>query len=194
MPPLKPFERMKISASRPSSRKFSAVAVSSPPPRWRFDRLQQRAALVLFHDRLERRRFQPGDRRQPLGDELAVAPVAAEDMVVRLERQRRADRRAFLADREMGRPLVDELDPGIGALRLEGAEHGLELADHHHVAEHAQQRCVAVALPFFRQRRRIGMNRDFGELQPGGLAHQQRIDKELFGHRRFRCLDICLLP
>ena len=188
MPPLKPFARMKISASRPNSRKFSAVAVSSPPPRCALDRPQQRAALVLFHDRLQRRRIQPGDRRQPLGDELAMAAVAAEDVVVGLQRQRRADRRAFLADREMRRPLVDVVDPGIAALRLEGAEHRLEFADDHHVAQHAQQRCIAVALPFFGQWRRIGVNRDIGELQPGGLAHQQGIDKELFGHREIHCL------
>ena len=104
------------------------------------------AALLHLHDVHEPPLVEPVDRRQALGDELAVAAVAAEDVVLGRKREGSADRRTFLADGKMGRALVGEFDSRIGAARLEVAEHRLELADDEHVAENAKEPGVAMTL------------------------------------------------
>ena len=70
-----------------------------------------------------------------------MAAMAAEDVVLRLQRQGRADGRRLLPDREMRRALVGIGDALVGAGRLEARQHGLELAHDHHVAEDGLQRC-----------------------------------------------------
>ena len=63
---------------------------------------QQIALLMRFHDAREILRREFGDGGQALGDELAMAPMAAENMVLRRERQRGTNGRALLAERKMG--------------------------------------------------------------------------------------------
>ena len=140
------------------------------------------AALLHLHDVHEPPLVEPVDGGQALGDELAVAPVAAEDMVLRGQRQGCADRGTLLADREMRRPLVGELDPRIGAARLEVAEHRLELADDEHVAEDAKKLRVAVPCAFFRDRRLVGVHRDGREDDLLAPAGDGRVDGQFLGH------------
>ena len=108
--------------------------------------------------------------------------MAAEDMVAGLERERRADRRAFVADREMRGPLVIVGDARIGAGRLQGAQHGLELADDHHVAERVDQGGVAAGRPFLRDRRPIGVDRNFRECEFRRAVQDVGIDEKGLGH------------
>ena len=125
---------------------------------------------------------QLGDGRQALGDEFAMAAVAAEDVVGRIERQRRADGRSLLADGEMRGPSIGEGDVLIAALGLEGAEHRLELADDHHVAEDLDQRLLAARLALFGKGPRIGMQRDLREGERAGFAEVLGRDGNGLGH------------
>ena len=165
MPPLKPFARMKISASRPNSRKASANSGVGFSADMTLDSPQKRSATKTLHHTQEFGPRQLVDRRESLGDEFAVTAMAAEDMVTGLERERRADRRSFVADREMRRPLVVMGDARIGARRLQGAQHDLELADDHHVTERVEQGGVAAGQPLLRDRRPIGVDGNFRECE-----------------------------
>ncbi len=65
--------------------------------------------------------------------------MRAEDVIVGRQRERHADRRRFLADREVRGTGVIVGDALVGALRLDLVEHGLELADGAHVLPDVQQ-------------------------------------------------------
>jgi hypothetical protein len=91
------------------------------------------AAQEALHDRLDPLGRQPPGRGQALGQDLAVAAVRAEDLVLRIERRALPHGRRLLADGEVGRAAVVVGDPAPGAGRLEGVEHALELADDDHV-------------------------------------------------------------
>ena len=126
------------------------------------------------------------DRRQALGDELAVAAMAAKDLVFGLERQRLADRGALLAEREMRGAFVGVGDVGIGAFGLERGEHRLELAHDQHVAQHLAQRRIAAGGALVGEGGGVGAQGDFGEGQAAGPAQGHRIDGERFGHGTFQ--------
>ena len=68
--------------------------------------------------------------------------MTAEDVVAGLESQCRPHTGALLAKREMRRSPVAVGDALIGALGLEGPEHGFELAHQHHVAQDVDQRRI----------------------------------------------------
>ena len=61
------------------------------------------------------------------------------------------DHRGFLPDGKVGGPEVIVGDPLVGALGLDGVEHGLELADDHHVAVGAHEGFLPVLLSFLLQ-------------------------------------------
>ena len=73
------------------------------------------------------------DGREALGQDLAVAPVAAEDVIVHRQEERLAHGGGFLADREVGGALVDIRDVAVLPLPLDLVQHGLEFADEDHV-------------------------------------------------------------
>ena len=171
MPPLKPVERMKISASSPKRRKASARRRSSGGRTWCSTARSGPSVLMLLHDAEERRLVEPFDRRQPLGDELAVTAVAAENVVLGAERQGSADGRAFLPDREVRRPAIGVLDPAIGAARLEFTEHRFEFAHDQHVAQHVDQEPIAAPRAFVGQRPGVGMHRNRGESDLPAFPH-----------------------
>ena len=165
-------------------------------PHMVLDRAQGPSVLMLLHDAEERRLVEPFDRRQALGDELAVAAVAAEDVVLGAERQGRADCGAFLPDREVRRPAISVLDPAIGAARLEFTEHRLEFAHDQHVAQHLDQEPIAAPRAFVGQRPGVGMHRNRGESDLPAFPHDLRIDAQLFRHscpRSVGRLYLCVL-
>ena len=146
------------------------------------DGIQKRPASITLHHAHEFGPWQLVDRRKSLGDEFAVAAMAAEDMVAGLERERRADRRAFLADREMRRPLVVVGDARIGAGRLQDGQHGLELADDHHVTERIDEGGVAAGQPLLRDRRPISVDGNFWKSQFRRAMQDVGIDEKSLGH------------
>ena len=102
----------------------------------------------------------------------------------RLQRQRRADRRPLLPERQMGRSLVDIGDVGIAALGLERAEHGLEFPHDHHVAQDVGHRCGAARRQFLAEGPGIGVERNAREGQFSGALERLRIDGDGFRHGR----------
>ena len=110
--------------------------------------------------------------------------MAAEDVVAGLERKRRADRRAFLADREMGGPLVGVGDPRIGAGRFESGEHGLELADDHHVPQGREKGGVTPNQSLLRERRPIRLNWNIWKREGRWLVQSVGVDEKSLGHAR----------
>ena len=79
------------------------------------------------------------DRRKALGQDLAVAAVRAEDVVVGRQRERHADRRRLLPDREVRRSGVVVRDALVRALGLDLVEDRLELPDGAHVLPDVQE-------------------------------------------------------
>ena len=79
------------------------------------------------------------DRREALGDRVAVAAVGARDVVVRPQCRRGADGRPFLADRDVGRAAVVVAGERVVAARAEPDDHLLQLADGEHVVEEVQR-------------------------------------------------------
>ena len=71
---------------------------------------------------------------EALGQDLAVAPVAAEDVVLHAEEERLAHGRSLLADGKVRGPLMDVRDVAVLAQALDLVQHRLELADETHVA------------------------------------------------------------
>ena len=92
------------------------------------------AAEIGLHDPLEIRLVQLVDGRQALGQDLAVTPVATEDVIVHRQEECLAHGGGFLADRKVGGALVDVRDVAVLSLPLDLVQHGLELADEDHVA------------------------------------------------------------
>ncbi len=82
---------------------------------------------------------QLGDGGEALGEDLAVAAVRAEDVVLGAQEIGLADGGRFLADRQVRRAPVVVLDALVVAFLLDAVEHGLELADDRHVAVDAHQ-------------------------------------------------------
>ena len=79
------------------------------------DDAQAVAAEVVAHDRMQRLVVELVDGREALGQDLAVGAVRAEDVVVGVEQVRLADRRRFLADREVRRAAVVVRDVLVSA-------------------------------------------------------------------------------
>ena len=183
MPPLKPLARMKISASTP---KQQEVLGQCSAPRLREGAARRcaagcrRRAISMMRVRSPGASLAMADRPLAMnspwlrwlpkmwsaGSSASAAPTAA----------------AFLADGEMRRALVGEGDVLIAALGLEGAEHRLELADDHHVAEDLDQRLLAARLALFGKGPRIGMQRDLREGERAGFAEVLGRDGNGLGH------------
>jgi hypothetical protein len=103
------------------------------------NRAQKRAVRVGAHDLEQVVVAQLSNGGKALGENLAVAAVRAEDVVVGRERKRHPDRRRFLPDREMGRPGMGVGDPLVRAFRLDLLQRRLELANAAHVLPDVQQ-------------------------------------------------------
>ena len=82
---------------------------------------------------------QLADGGEALRQNLAVAAVRPEDVVLGPEAERHADGRRFLPDREMGGSGVVVRDRLVRALGLDLVEAGLELADGAHVLPDVQE-------------------------------------------------------
>ena len=96
------------------------------------------------------------DRREALGDRVAVTAMGAGDVVVGAQRRAGTDRGGLLADRDVRRPAVVVAGEGIVAAGPEADDHLLHLADREHVVEQVQG-----------LRRRDGARRDLGGERPG---------------------------
>src|SRR6185503_7869853 len=66
-----------------------------------FDRPEETAVLVLLHDAPKDCPVEPFDGGKPLGDELAMAAMTSEDVILRAKRERGTDGGSLLADGEM---------------------------------------------------------------------------------------------
>ena len=88
------------------------------------------------------------DGTHALCQDLTVATVGAEDLVLGRKRHRLADSGALLAGREVGRAKVVEGDALVRPLFLDGVEHRLELADQQHVVVGTHQPILAPYLQF----------------------------------------------
>ena len=65
------------------------------------DRTQQGAVAIRRHDLHQLRVAQLADGGEALGEDLAVAAMRSEDVIVRRQRKRHADCRGFLPDRKV---------------------------------------------------------------------------------------------
>ena len=97
------------------------------------------SAPELFHDLLEFLFGEDLDAAQTLGEDFAVAAVAAEDEVVGVEIVSHTYGCSFLACGKVGRTGVVVFNTVVAARGLDQIEHGLELADGEHVAVDVQQ-------------------------------------------------------
>ena len=97
---------------------------------------------------------------EALGDDLPVAAVRAEDEVLDAQGHALAHHGGLLPDGQVRGPEVIVGDPLVGALGLDRVEHGLELADHDHVAVGAHERVLAVLLDFLLHVGDVGVERD----------------------------------
>ena len=84
------------------------------------------------------------------------------------------------------------VDALIGPLKLDEIEHGLELADGHHVAVHVYQIVRAVLLRFGGGVGDIGVDRNLRGADHGRFAYLRRIDGNQFGH--VLILDCMFVP
>ncbi len=100
--------------------------------------LENGAVPVALDNRHEARTREVLHGAESLGDDLAVAAVAAEDVVLDAEIHAFADGGAFLADGQVRGPGVGILDALVAAELLDVVEHRLEFADYRHVAVNAQ--------------------------------------------------------
>ena len=97
---------------------------------------KNRGKLVILH--------RP-DGRQRLGDDLAMASVGAENLVLGAKRHGAADSGRLLPHRQMRRPLIDIVDAAIASRRFEGMKHAFEFANHQHVAQRLAQPVIPPA-------------------------------------------------
>ena len=79
------------------------------------------------------------DGREALGEDFAVAAVAAVDVVVHAQQVGLADGGGLLADRQVRRAAMVVLDALVVAAQLDLVEHVLKGADDLHVALDAQE-------------------------------------------------------
>ena len=126
------------------------------------------------------------DRREALGENLAVAAVRPENEVLGRQQVSLSDRGGFLPHRQVRRAGIVVLDAVVGVGRLDRVQHRFELADEAHVAVDAQEVVLAVVRLFFLDRALVLVDRDFAELDVAGAPHFLRADVQLLGH--FGCL------
>jgi len=86
-----------------------------------------------FHDGKQVLVFHLVDGGHALGQNLAMAAVRTENLVLGLQHHSLADRCTLLSCREVGGTLVGIADPLIHPFLLDGVEHRLKLADEEHV-------------------------------------------------------------
>ncbi len=84
----------------------------------------------------------------------------------------------LLSDGQVRGPQVVVGDPLVGALRLDGVEHGLELADHDHVAVHPDKGFPAVLLGFLLHVRGIRVQRDVAERELARFSRFTRVNDD----------------
>ena len=122
------------------------------------------AQLVVGH---------PADRRESLGDGVAVAAVRARDVVVDAEQAARSHGRCLLADRDVRRAAVLVARKGIVATRPQADDHLLQLANGEHVVEQLERPGAGDAAvgDLRRERARV---REAGD-GPGGLFEERRV-------------------
>src|SRR5687767_9909690 len=111
-----------------------------------------------------------------------MAAVAAEDLVLNLQRECLSDCCRFLADREVSWAGVDVGHALVGAFPFDRVEHQLELAYQQHVSADAVQRFVAVQLPFVIKVRLVGVDWNRAKLEFSLGPNHCRVDEELFCH------------
>ena len=142
-------------------------------------------AHVGLHDPGQLGIVQLVDGREALGQDLAVAAVRAEDEVLGVQVQALADRRRFLPDGQVRRPLVVVLDALVLPLGLDRGQHGLELADEQHVLVDLGEALLAVLFFLFLGVRHVLVHQQGGKLDFPRLAHHLGVDDDRFGHGLF---------
>ncbi len=146
------------------------------------DRREQSAVAVGAHDLHQAGIVQLTDGRVSLGEDLSVAAVRAEDVVVGRQRERHADRRGLLANREVGRPRVVVGHALVGALRLDLVEHRLELPDAAHVAPDVHEIICRERGALLGKRLRVRVDRDVAEPDRRSRKDFVRLDDDGLGH------------
>ncbi len=99
-----------------------------------------------FHDGKQVLVLHLVDGGHAFGQNLAMAAVRAENLVLGLQHHRLADRCTLLSCREMGGTFVVVADPLIHPFLLDGVKHRLKLADEKHVIVGTDQAVLSVQL------------------------------------------------
>ena len=120
------------------------------------------------------------DSRQSLGDDLAMAAVGAENLVLGTKRHGTADGGRLLPNRQVRRPLVEIFDAAITSRRFEGMQHAFEFANHQHVAQRFAKPVIAPTASLGLDILTVGVNGDVAETQAIGGIGLVRTDRKLF--------------
>lgn len=120
--------------------------------------------------------------RKALRQKLAMAAVAAEDMVLWSEGMGRARRCRLLPDGQMRRAFIAMIHPLPRTLRFEGRQHLFEPALEAHVAQHRPQSACAQSVTFCFQWRGVDMDGDFRKIQPTRAVSAGGIYVKFAGH------------
>ena len=125
-----------------------------------------------------------GDGGKALGEDFAVAAVAAVDVVIHAEQVGLPDGRGFLADRKVRRAAVVVFDALVAAAELDLVEHVLKRPDDLHVALDAQEVLLSEALgsEFLLAGLLVLVEGDRGELELAGAAMLDGADGLALGH------------
>ena len=141
--------------------------------------IEEPAVAVGFDDGCDLVRRHSTHGRQPLGDDFAMAAVRAENLVCGPEGHGTADGGGLLPDGQVRRPFIDIFDAAIGACRLEGVKHALELADHKHMPQGGAQPVLAPPPDLGREIALVGVHRNVGEAHHVSAVGLARIDRKL---------------
>ncbi len=146
------------------------------------DHPQAVAAKVAAHHLHQRGVIELLDGGKTLGQNLAVAAVAAVDVVVHVEQERLADGGRLLADREVRRALVVVFHALEVPTQLYLVEHVLERADELHVVLDADQVLAGIVRQLVLDRPVVLIDRDRLELNGRPFSRFGRADHLALGH------------
>ena len=147
-------------------------------------RTEHSAVSVGAHDLKELWLAQLPDRREGLGQNLPMAPVGPEDVVVGGQREGHPHGGRLLTDGEMGGTSVVIGDAAVGALELDLVEDGLEFPDGAHISPYVQEVLGRVARLLFLHRLLVSVDRDGAEADDILRQRLLRFDGQQLGHGR----------
>ncbi len=168
----------------PERQPFDRPAVTA------LDRTEQGAVRVGLHDGLELAIAELPDRGKALREDLAVAAMGSEDVIVGRQRKRHPHCRRLLPDRQMGRPGMVVGHALVGALGLDLLKRRLELPNSAHVPPDVQQILDRVLLELLRDGLVVGVERNLGETDGFPREHALRLDNDGLGHALYTALSL----